>query len=162
MARMIGDFAFEHDGRKYTCTVEAQKSTPNDKRWWFAVTGDQQRYAPIEAVPGDALAPAGTFLSGGAGVAAAIASLDPEKVLSLVRRLPEGTLAGAYAPAGAPEEALDRYVASLAEGIGQIAAAFAPNPVIVRLSDFKSNEYKKLLGGERYEPDLLPVRRDQC
>ena len=33
MARMIGDFAFEHDGRKYTCTVEAQKSTPNDKRW---------------------------------------------------------------------------------------------------------------------------------
>lgn len=53
MARMIGDFTFEHDGRKYTCTVEAQKSTPNDKRWWFAVTGDQQRYAPIEAVPGD-------------------------------------------------------------------------------------------------------------
>ena len=34
-----------------------------------------------------------------------------------------------------------------------IAAAFWPKPVIVRLSDFKSNEYKKLLGGERYEPD---------
>jgi len=41
----------------------------------------------------------------------------------------------------------------LAEGVATIAAAFWPKPVIVRLSDFKSNEYKKLLGGERYEPD---------
>ncbi len=39
------------------------------------------------------------------------------------------------------------------EGVATIAAAFWPRPVIVRLSDFKSNEYKKLLGGERYEPD---------
>ncbi|MCE9661169.1 MAG: phosphoenolpyruvate synthase [Burkholderiales bacterium] len=39
------------------------------------------------------------------------------------------------------------------EGVATIAAAFWPKPVIVRLSDFKSNEYKKLLGGERYEPD---------
>src|SRR5439155_442007 len=41
----------------------------------------------------------------------------------------------------------------MVEGIATIAAAFWPKPVIVRLSDFKSNEYKKLLGGERYEPD---------
>ncbi|MGH8720416.1 MAG: phosphoenolpyruvate synthase [Burkholderiales bacterium] len=41
----------------------------------------------------------------------------------------------------------------LAEGIATIAAAFWPKPVIVRLSDFKSNEYRKLLGGERYEPE---------
>jgi len=41
----------------------------------------------------------------------------------------------------------------LVEGVATIAAAFWPRPVIVRLSDFKSNEYKKLLGGERYEPD---------
>src|SRR5688572_16226905 len=41
----------------------------------------------------------------------------------------------------------------LVEGVATIAAAFWPKPVIVRLSDFKSNEYKKLLGGERYEPD---------
>ena len=41
----------------------------------------------------------------------------------------------------------------LAEGIATIAAAFWPKPVIVRLSDFKSNEYKKLIGGTRYEPD---------
>ncbi len=45
------------------------------------------------------------------------------------------------------------YVDKLAEGIATIAAAFYPRPVIVRLSDFKSNEYRKLIGGTRYEPD---------
>ena len=44
------------------------------------------------------------------------------------------------------------YVLKLAEGVAQIAAAFAPAPVIVRLSDFKSNEYANLLGGRAYEP----------
>src|SRR5690606_25565055 len=44
------------------------------------------------------------------------------------------------------------FVEKLAEGIGSIAAAFAPKPVIVRLSDFKSNEYANLVGGRRYEP----------
>ncbi|WP_428506204.1 phosphoenolpyruvate synthase [Roseateles sp.] len=45
------------------------------------------------------------------------------------------------------------YVDKLVEGIATIAAAFYPRPVIVRLSDFKSNEYRKLIGGSRYEPD---------
>jgi len=45
------------------------------------------------------------------------------------------------------------YVAKLAEGIATLGAAFAPNPVIVRMSDFKSNEYANLIGGPRYEPD---------
>jgi pyruvate, water dikinase len=45
------------------------------------------------------------------------------------------------------------YVDRLAEGIATITAAFAPNPVIVRLSDFKSNEYANLIGGKRYEPE---------
>jgi pyruvate,water dikinase len=44
------------------------------------------------------------------------------------------------------------FVNRLAEGIANIAAAFAPEPVIVRLSDFKSNEYANLIGGSRYEP----------
>ena len=44
------------------------------------------------------------------------------------------------------------YVEKLSEGIAQIAAAFAPEPVIVRLSDFKSNEYANLIGGAHYEP----------
>jgi pyruvate,water dikinase len=45
------------------------------------------------------------------------------------------------------------YVDKLVEGIATIAAAFWPKPVIVRLSDFKSNEYRKLIGGSRYEPE---------
>lgn len=44
------------------------------------------------------------------------------------------------------------YVDRLAEGIATITASFAPHPVIVRLSDFKSNEYANLIGGSRYEP----------
>ncbi|PIR90673.1 phosphoenolpyruvate synthase [bacterium (Candidatus Gribaldobacteria) CG10_big_fil_rev_8_21_14_0_10_37_21] len=45
------------------------------------------------------------------------------------------------------------FIKELAEGIGQIASAFWPKPVIVRLSDFKTNEYKTLLGGELFEPE---------
>lgn len=45
------------------------------------------------------------------------------------------------------------FIERLAEGVATIAAAFWPKPVIVRLSDFKSNEYRKLLGGETYEPE---------
>jgi pyruvate,water dikinase len=45
------------------------------------------------------------------------------------------------------------YIDKLTEGVATIAAAFWPKPVIVRLSDFKSNEYRKLIGGSRYEPE---------
>jgi pyruvate,water dikinase len=45
------------------------------------------------------------------------------------------------------------YVDRVAEGVASIAAAFWPKPVIVRLSDFKSNEYRALIGGSRYEPE---------
>lgn len=44
------------------------------------------------------------------------------------------------------------FIEKLAEGVATIAAAFAPEPVIVRLSDFKSNEYANLIGGDKYEP----------
>jgi pyruvate,water dikinase len=50
------------------------------------------------------------------------------------------------------EGPVDFYVQRLIEGIATIGAAFAPNPVIVRLSDFKSNEYANLIGGELFEP----------
>ena len=53
--------------------------------------------------------------------------------------------------AGYPDP-VEFYVEKLTEGIATIAAAFAPEPVIVRLSDFKSNEYADLIGGRRYEP----------
>lgn len=50
------------------------------------------------------------------------------------------------------EDPREFFVRRLAEGIGRIAAAFYPNPVIVRMSDFKSNEYAMLIGGQEFEP----------
>jgi len=68
------------------------------------------------------------------------ATLDPG-VQNQVRR----QMAGYSDPIGF-------FVDKLAEGVASIAAAFAPQPVIVRLSDFKSNEYANLIGGRQYEP----------
>jgi pyruvate,water dikinase len=51
------------------------------------------------------------------------------------------------------DEPVQFFIDKLAEGVGSIAAAFDPEPVIVRMSDFKSNEYANLIGGDRYEPD---------
>jgi pyruvate, water dikinase len=50
------------------------------------------------------------------------------------------------------EDPRDFFVRRLAEGVGTIAAAFYPKPVIVRMSDFKSNEYARLIGGSEFEP----------
>jgi pyruvate, water dikinase len=51
------------------------------------------------------------------------------------------------------EDPKEFFVRSLAEGVGRIAAAFYPKPVIVRMSDFKSNEYARLIGGREFEPE---------
>ncbi len=51
------------------------------------------------------------------------------------------------------ESPVEFYIAKLTEGIATLAAAFAPEKVIVRMSDFKSNEYANLVGGEEFEPD---------
>ncbi len=76
---------------------------------------------------------------------------------------PKAVLNFSQAPARLKEEIARRsrgyadpqsfYVEKLVEGVATIAASFYPKPVIVRLSDFKSNEYRKLLGGEHYEPE---------
>jgi pyruvate,water dikinase len=77
--------------------------------------------------------------------------IHPKALLEFDRQPPDlqreiGRRIAAY---GSPT---DFYVAKIAEGVATIAAAFWPKKVIVRLSDFKSNEYSNLLGGERYEP----------
>nr|MBA2341707.1 hypothetical protein [Pyrinomonadaceae bacterium] len=64
----------------------------------------------------------------------------PEDVREIERRIGE-------------EDPRDYFVTRLAEGIGRIAAAFYPKPVIVRMSDFKSNEYARLIGGAEFEPN---------
>ncbi|KQQ39352.1 phosphoenolpyruvate synthase [Nocardioides sp. Leaf307] len=71
---------------------------------------------------------------------------DPDSLPGDLRADIEETIA-AYA---GPREF---FVQRVAEGIAMIAAAFAPEPVIVRMSDFKSNEYANLVGGTRYEPE---------
>jgi pyruvate,water dikinase len=64
---------------------------------------------------------------------------NPDVVREITRRIGE-------------EDPREFFVRRLAEGIGRIAAAFYPNPVIVRMSDFKSNEYAMLIGGREFEP----------
>ncbi|HEX2138431.1 MAG TPA: phosphoenolpyruvate synthase [Woeseiaceae bacterium] len=73
------------------------------------------------------------------------ALLDYDKVDEEVREAIDEQMAGYESPTSF-------FVEKLAEGVGTIAAAFAPEPVIVRLSDFKTNEYANLIGGEAYEP----------
>ena len=74
-----------------------------------------------------------------------MALLHPERVADRAARAKIAELTAGYA-SGA-----DYFVERLAEGVGTIAAAFHPKPVVVRLSDFKSNEYAKLIGGEPFE-----------
>ena len=74
------------------------------------------------------------------------AILDSETVRESVREEIERRARGYANPR-------EFYIAKLTEGIATIGAAFWPKPVIVRMSDFKSNEYKKLIGGDIYEPD---------
>ena len=67
-------------------------------------------------------------------------------------RLDEDTRAAVDDQMAGYPNPVDFFVDKLAEGVATIAAAFAPEPVIVRLSDFKSNEYANLIGGDKYEP----------
>jgi pyruvate,water dikinase len=77
--------------------------------------------------------------------------VHPRALLELDQQDPDIQDLIAEQMAGYPDP-ISFYVSKLVEGIATISAAFAPNPVIVRLSDFKSNEYASLIGGERYEP----------
>ena len=68
-------------------------------------------------------------------------------------KLDEGTREAVNEQMAGYPDPVEFFVDKLAEGVATIAAAFAPEPVIVRMSDFKSNEYANLIGGDRYEPD---------
>ena len=75
-----------------------------------------------------------------------MALVQPEKVTS-----PDARAAIAARVRNYPRPA-DYFIEKLSEGVGVIAAAFYPRPVIIRLSDFKTNEYARLIGGEGFEP----------
>ena len=76
-----------------------------------------------------------------------MALLQPERLHDPAERQAITALTAGY------EKPADYYVDLLAQGMGRIAAAFHPRPVILRFSDFKSNEYAKLLGGSSFEPN---------
>ncbi len=78
--------------------------------------------------------------------------LHPRACLDADKLPPELRCRLLAACVGAPSP-VEHYTRGIAEGVGCIAAAFYPQPVIVRLSDFKTNEYRGLLGGELYEPE---------
>jgi pyruvate, water dikinase len=75
-----------------------------------------------------------------------MALVNPDRVTSAVARKAIEQFASNYASPA------DFFIERLSEGVGTIAAAFYPKPVIVRLSDFKTNEYARLLGGDAFEP----------
>lgn len=75
-----------------------------------------------------------------------MALVHPERVEDAAIREEINSLTAAY------ENKPDFFVEHIAQGVGMIAAAFYPRPVIVRLSDFKTNEYRNLLGGSYFEP----------
>ncbi len=75
-----------------------------------------------------------------------LALLEPERVRDAGERQAIASLTAGYA------EASEYYVDRLAQGMARLAAAFYPRPVILRFSDFKSNEYARLLGGSAFEP----------
>jgi pyruvate,water dikinase len=75
-----------------------------------------------------------------------MALVDPRKVKSSKTRAAIASMTRNY------DKPVDFFIERLSEGIGTIAGAFYPKPVIVRLSDFKTNEYASLLGGEDFEP----------
>jgi pyruvate,water dikinase len=80
-----------------------------------------------------------------------VIGVHPKALLDF-ERLEEGLKAEIERRSAGYASPADFFREKLAEGVAMIAAAFAPNPVIVRLSDFKSNEYAHLLGGTLYEP----------
>ena len=77
--------------------------------------------------------------------------IHPKAVLQF-KTLPAELKAAVLKQSRGYADPLAFYVDKLTEGIATLGAAFWPRPVIVRLSDFKSNEYRKLIGGELYEP----------
>ena len=81
-----------------------------------------------------------------------VIGIHPKAILD-VERLPASKREEIQRRARGYASPVEFFVEKLAEGVATIAAAFWPKPVIVRLSDFKSNEYRKLLGGELYEPE---------
>jgi pyruvate,water dikinase len=110
--------------------------------------GDPSQAYGLARIPNDGVGLARLeFIINNAIQAHPIALLHPERVSDKLARRRIEKLIGGYADGG------EYFIDRLSQGVATIAAAFYPSDVIVRMSDFKSNEYANLLGGKDFEPD---------
>jgi pyruvate,water dikinase len=143
-----GDTGFVYDGLLETEVTEVQRGTmpPSPVKIMMNVGNPQLAFdfcqLPNEGV---GLARLEFIINNNIGVHPK-AILDYPNVDADLKKAVESVARGHASPRAF-------YVDRVAEGVASIAAAFWPKPVIVRMSDFKSNEYRKLIGGSRYEPE---------
>jgi pyruvate, water dikinase len=143
-----GDTGFIYDGLLDTEVTEVQRGTmPEIKTKIMMNVGNPQLAFDFCQLPnqGVGLARLEFIINNNIGVHPK-AILDYPNVDGDLKKAVESVARGHASPRAF-------YVDKVAEGVATIAAAFWPKPVIVRLSDFKSNEYRKLIGGSRYEPE---------
>jgi len=143
-----GDTGFIYDGLLETEVTEVQRGTmPEIKTKIMMNVGNPQLAFDFCQLPneGVGLARLEFIINNNIGVHPQ-AILDYPNVDADLKKAVESVARGHASPRAF-------YVDKVAEGVATIAAAFWPKPVIVRLSDFKSNEYRKLIGGSRYEPE---------
>jgi pyruvate,water dikinase len=143
-----GDTGFVYDGLLETEVTEVQRGEmPTIKTKIAMNVGNPQLAFDFAQLPNDGvgLARLEFIINNNIGVHPK-AILDYPNVDNDLKKAVESVARGHASPRAF-------YVDKVAEGVATIAAAFWPKPVIVRLSDFKSNEYRKLLGGSRYEPE---------
>jgi pyruvate,water dikinase len=143
-----GDTGMIYDGLLETEVTEVQRGEmPNIKTKIMMNVGNPQLAFDFCQLPNDGvgLARLEFIINNNIGVHPK-AILDYPNVDADLKKAVESVARGHASPRAF-------YVDKVAEGIATIAAAFYPKPVIVRMSDFKSNEYRKLIGGSRYEPE---------
>jgi pyruvate,water dikinase len=143
-----GDTGFIYDGLLETEITEVQRGAmPKIKTKIAMNVGNPQLAFDFAQLPNDGvgLARLEFIINNNIGVHPK-AILDYPNVDNDLKKAVESVARGHASPRAF-------YVDKVAEGVATIGAAFWPKPVIVRLSDFKSNEYRKLIGGSRYEPE---------
>jgi pyruvate, water dikinase len=142
-----GDTAHVYRGEAEVRTTVSQRDVARPRTRVMVNLGNPDLAFETSFLPNDGVGLARMEFSLAAEVKVhPLAALHPERVEDAEQRTAIRQLIGGYADGAA------YFVERLAEGIGTIAAAFYPKPVVVRLSDFKSNEYAALLGGAAFEP----------
>lgn len=142
-----GDVGVVYKGQlKFECEVDDLKSLPDLGVKIMINMGNPSQAFQVQQIPnnGVGLARLEFIINQGIGIHPQ-ACLDYENLSNNLKALINEKIKGYNSP-------VDYYRDKLTEGIATLAASFYPKPIIVRLSDFKSNEYANLIGGKAYEP----------